>query len=201
MSVTSSIGMVSPLKKGVYYEFISIPCKGGERMEYSMPLGVLWGDHPMFKVYKETVLYKYLRNPKLGSLLLYSPNDPMDFFLSIKHDKIIEKKGPCLPSRPFALYMICKPHLKESFESYDLYFCTDIKTVYGKPEPYSRTYGCLVEMLVVLTKLKSKALDRRYLTYLDFLRWCIERSSPKEKRFKEVAEDVMQDAREIEKNP
>jgi hypothetical protein len=181
--------------KGVYYEFISIPCRGERRTPYSMPLGILWDERPKFKLYKGVGLLRYLNDET--TLLLYTPESPLDFYLSLIHDKTIELEGPCRPPREYVLYVRCRPRLLRVNKSYNLYECLDIEISHGRPVPYSRSYGCLVEMLVVLTKLEAGALDPSYIDYVERLRWCIERSSPQNEKLREVADVVLQRAREL----
>ena len=163
-----------------------------------MPLGVLWGATPLFKVYKGTGLFELLERDEVENLLLYSPKDPADYFLSIRHDPKLESEGPCKPPKDFTLYVICEPSIKEIREDFKIYECRNVEIFEGNPEPYSRAYGCFVEMLVVITKMKAGVLDQKYLSYLDFLRWCIERSAPKSEKMRVVLNYVLQSFRDFE---
>jgi hypothetical protein len=169
-----------------------------------MPLGVLWERDPIFKVYKNTGLYEILINEapnKEFKLLLYSPVDPIDYYLSINHDKIIENEGPCKPPRPYMMYILCKPKPIKEEEVSNVYLCKNVEVFEGAAQPFTRVYGCLVEMLVVLTKLEAGALDESYIDYLRKLKWCIERASPRNDMFKEVAEDVLRRTKRAKRFP
>ncbi len=186
--------------QGVYYEFISIPCIDKERLSYSMPLGIIFLNHTIkFKVYRGTGLFKILEYYKENiELMMYSPKDPLDFYLSLVHDKDLEKGGPCTPPKPYIMYITCKPVLNKKNENYNEYICGNIRLEKGDPVPYSRAYGCLVEMLVILTKIEAGVSLEFFLNYLKDLKWCVERASPYNSRLKEVAELVLQRALKTE---
>ncbi len=179
------------LLKGLYYEFIAVPC--GSR--YTMPLGVYNGVKPMFTVYREAGLYKVLRGG-VDRLFLLAPYDPLLFYESLTHklESKIEWGGDGCPitSELLGCWFQCTPKLVIEEAGFDIYECLVFKHVAGVPQPYSRVMGCLVELLVVYTKVKAGVIQEGYLDYARWLRWCIERASRGDPKYVSIANLILQ---------
>jgi hypothetical protein len=180
------------LPKGLYYEFIAVPC--GSR--YTMPLGVYNGVKPTFTVYRDSGLYRVLRGG-VRELFLLAPYDPLLFYESLTHrlEHVIVWGGDGCPvvSESLGCWFHCTPRLVAEDQGFDTYECSSFKHIAGSPPPYSRVMGCLVELLVVYTKAKAGVLSGGYVGYARWLRWCIERASRGDPRYVSIAELVLQD--------
>ncbi|MCS7106932.1 MAG: hypothetical protein NZ902_02375 [Acidilobaceae archaeon] len=173
----------------VYYEFIAFPC--GVRL--SSPLGIFGRS---FKVYKGTSLWRAL--PRASRLLLLSPLDPLAFYDSVRHELElrVEWEECPRPHERLGAWYSCMPRLLERGELYDVYRCEEFAHIGGTPPPYSRVMGCLVELLVLLTKARVGAV-KGYLEYARWLTWCVERAS-RGGRYAEVARLVLQELEALE---
>ena len=180
------------LPKGLYYEFIAIPC--GTR--YTMPLGVYNGARQSFRVYREAGLYSILRGGA-RELFLLAPYDPMLFYESVAHklESRIEWGSDGCPrvSELLGCWFQCTPALAAVNPGFDVYECSRFKHVAGAPPPYSRVMGCLVELLIVYTKVRAGVAMEGYLDYARWLRWCVERASRGDPRYVSIADLILQD--------
>ncbi len=171
-----------------YYEFVAFPC-GSDR--YSMPLGVT-AREGAFRVFKGAGLLRRL-NAK-GTLRLLSPSDPLDFYLSLRHEleAQVNWDGGCpRPDPTRGLWFTCH-YVTVSDEGPDVLFrCVELRREGGELPPYSRVYGCLVELLVLLTKAKAGAGEPWYLDYAKGLRWCVERASRGDRRYVSTADEAL----------
>ncbi|MCE4621167.1 MAG: hypothetical protein F7B95_01840 [Desulfurococcales archaeon] len=184
---------MSYLADGVYYEFIALACNA----RYTMPLGLKWSKRPVFRVYRGSGLYNILRDGKEEQLLLYAPLDPIDFYDSLMHRLDSELTG-CAPPRDFIVYVSCTPKLLLSNQEYDLYECGNAEVVPGKPVPYTRVYGCLTELLIILTKLEAQVIPgSKALEYAENLANCVKRASPDKRVYWGVADEVLQRISEL----
>jgi len=145
------------LVEDVVYEFIAIPCG----YEYTMPLGLRWGDPPKAKVYEGTGLYSILTSGGVERIVLYSPVDPLDFALSITHELDKEVAGRCEPPRPYMVMYDCQPHAAIVRDDYIELECPG-EIVEGTPLPYSRLYGAIIEILVLASKAGARVLEERF---------------------------------------
>jgi len=184
--------LVELLPKGLYYEFIAIPCGS----KYTMPLGVYNGVKQSFRVYRETGLYSILRGGA-GELFLLAPYDPVLFYESVVHklESRIEWGGDGCPrvSELLGCWFQCTPKLAMTDPEFDVYECSRFNHVAGAPPPYSRVTGCLVELLVIYTKVKAGVALEGYLDYARWLRWCVDRASRGDPRYVSIADLVLQD--------
>lgn len=180
------------LVKGIYYEFIAVAC--GYR--YTMPLGVYFEARPRFRVYANSGLYRLLRDG-VRVLLLLAPRDPLLFYESLTHrlERVLEWGGDGCPvmSPRLGSWFSCTPTLVEEGLDLDVYECLEFKHVVGTPPPYTRVMGCLVELLVLYTKVKARVIEEGYLEYAKWLRWCIERASRGDPRYVSTAEFILQE--------
>lgn len=163
------------LADGVYSELIAVPC--GAR--YTMPLGVLGGRRPLFRVYQGTGLYSILRGAA-RTLYLLAPRDPVAYWMSIEHtlEDLIQWKGCPAPDPGMGAWYKCIPTLARSEAGYDVYECRGLEHVAGSPPAYTRAHGCLVELMVVYTKLRAGVRMEGVGEYARWLEWCVTRSAP-----------------------
>ena len=180
------------LIKGLYYEFVALPCNDAP---YSMPLGLLMREEPLFRVYRGTGLYRLLGRGR-RPLYLLSPFDPMAFVYSVDHslERRIEWEGKCPKVDPsIGAWFHCVAEFMEASDNADLYICRGFKALTRSLHAYSRTYGCLVELLVLKTKVDAGVLGEDSLDYARWLYWCVRRSSPGDERYAGVALSVLQE--------
>ena len=172
---------------GVYYEFVALPCG----VRYSMPLGVLMGSTPSFRVYSSVGLYRLLRSG-VEEILLLSPRDVRLFWYSIVHSLEDLLKWNSCPEADESLgaWYSCSPILTRSYNGYDVYECRGFRFLGGYPPVYSRVYGCFVELLVLYTKLRAGVKLNDVGGYVEWLSWCIERSSPRNRSLLNIANMV-----------
>ncbi len=184
------------LLKGLYYEFIAIPCN----FKYTMPLGIYNGVKPIFTVYREAGLYKILRG-SVRELFLLAPHDPIVFYESLVHklESRIEWGDDDCPkvSEFLGCWFKCYPTLILENRDYDIYECSKFTHVAGVPPPYSRVMGCLVELLVIYTKVKAGVIREGYLDYAKWLRWCIEKASRGDFKYVSTADFILQDLERV----
>jgi hypothetical protein len=183
--------LVELLPKGLYYEFIAIPCNS----KYTMPLGLYNGVRPSFTVYREAGLYNVLRGG-VRELFLLAPYDPILFYESLVHrlESRIEWGADGCPvvSDLLGCWFQCTPVLVVEDPGFDVYECSMFKHISGTPPPYSRVMGCLVELLVMYTKAKVGVAREGYLDYARWLRWCVERASKGDPRYVSIANLILQ---------
>lgn len=198
------ISSLFPLE-GVYYEVIAAPC--GAR--YTMPLGVVReGSTLKFRVYREAGLAKILDHRE-RRLLLLLPRDPLLYVESVEHriEKRLLYRGDCPePDPELGAWVECTARYLGGQGGVHLYSC-DAKRLAGEPPGYTRLHGCIVEALVVLTKIRAgaplPALPGGVEAYLEWLSWCIKRSG--RGMYDGLADSLLRAAREAlqdrESNP
>ncbi|MDP8002572.1 MAG: hypothetical protein ACP5I6_02410 [Caldisphaera sp.] len=181
------------MKKGIYYEFIAFLCDKA----YAMPLGILYYDKPIFYVYKSTTMAKLLNLNKdtSNSIYLLSPNDPTLFLESLEHriENRIIHNNKCLDfDDKLGSWYYCNSYInKDHCDKYEFY-CDNFYKIKGENIPYSRSYGCLIELLILLTKVKAGIKEQWFLNYASGLKWCVERSSNKDEKYVELSEKLLQ---------
>ena len=138
--------------EGRFYEFIAFPCMH----RYSMPLGILWSSPPVFRVYKSTGLHSILEGYD-GHLYLLSPIRPEYFWYSVQHEleEMVEWRGCPVPDDVHGAWFKCKPVKATGSDYFTVFECRGFRHVSGEPPPYSRSYGCLVELIVLYTKIRA----------------------------------------------
>jgi len=176
--------------EGIYYEFIGLPC--GARA--SMPLGVVAGDQPTFFVYKGSRLYGSLSTS--GTLRLLSPRDPLLFVKSLRHELEQElqwSEGCPAVDESLGAWYDCRYRLLSLQKEGSSYVCDGIRYLGGLTGPFTRTYGCLVELLVLLTKARAGVWEEWFLPYAKGLTWCVERSSRGSEKYVNAALEVLRE--------
>ncbi len=167
--------------EGVYYEVIAFPCGH----VYSMPLGVVrTGSTLTFRVFRGAGLLSRLGSG--GPLMLLSPLTPEAFLWSLNHEleSMItwdpEKRCP-VPSPKWGAWVECLAESTGWEGEVRRYVCRDSRHLSGSPPSYTRSLGCLVEMLIIITKLEADAplpeIRGGVMGYLEWLAWCVSRSS------------------------
>lgn len=179
------------LLRGVYYEFIAFPCGA----EYSMPLGVFQGEVPEFRVFPGTGLYRLLREG-FRDLYLLAPVDPLNFYRSINHEiegEIRRQGNGCpAPDQSLGAWYYCAASPAGAGEGYDLYLCREFKHLSGCLPGYTRVSGCLVELMVILTKLQAGVAVEGAVGYAEWLNYCVERASRGSDRYVRVSNELLQ---------
>jgi len=177
----------------VFYELVAFPC--GAR--YSMPLGVYSWDPGYFRVYHGTGMARAYRG---GPLLLLAPRDPLLFLESLEHR--LEQRVPYYSGCPFqdprlgAWYSCLGVPLARD-PGADWYACANPRRIAGEPpHAYTRSYGCLVELLILYTKLLAGALSELPPGLVEGLHRCVERSA-RGGRIVEASRRIVQSIREI----
>lgn len=181
--------------EGVYYEVIAAPC--GAR--YTMPLGVVREDVALqFRVYQDAGLAKILDRRRLR-LLLLAPKDPLLYLESIEHklEKRLLYRGGCPePDPDLGAWVECITSYLGTQGGVHLYSC-DARRLVGESPGYTRLHGCIVETLVILTKIRAgaplPALPGGVEAYLEWLSWCIKRSG--RGLYDELADSLLRAAR------
>ena len=181
-----------------YREVIAVPCRLGE---YSMPLGLrIYEGQAFFKVYRETGLSRVLENDRPMALILLYPNDPRCFYESLKHS--LEKQklefSECPLLNVEGCYRTCLSPLRVfGGTDYDIYSCSLSRVSFIDDKcsniGYNRVYGCFLELLVYYTKVMSGIRDLPGYTYLEGLKWCIERASDRDKAVLDVVDEILSD--------
>ncbi|MGC9071584.1 MAG: hypothetical protein ACP5HK_02665 [Acidilobus sp.] len=179
---------------GVYYEFIAVPC--GSKV--TMPLGLIVGQEPAFYVYKGTSLHERLADE--GRLRLLSPYDPLAFLRSIRHELVAEIRwnNDCpVPEETMGAWYECSYRLWEVDENGKWFTCDGLQRITGSHLPYTRMYGCLVELLVLLTKARAGVWEDWYIPYAEGLAWCVRRSSRGVSNYVDAANEVLRELRSM----
>ncbi len=177
--------------RGVYYEFIAFPCGG---RPYSMPLGVLFGERPSFRVFEGTGLHGILAR-RGGLIYLLSPLDPLLFVESVGHslERLLAWEGSCPRVEPsLGSWFSCTAVYERTSGGADFYYCREFRNLSSSLLVYSRTYGCLVELLILKTKAEAGVIGKESLEYARWLYWCVKRSSPGEEKYARVALSILQ---------
>lgn len=120
--------------------------------------------------------------------------------MSVRHEleRRVEWEGDCPRTTEEAgAWFLCRHSLKERGELYDLYECEELVHLAGSPPPYSRVTGCLVELLLLLTKARAGAV-RGYVEHARWLLWCVERASRGNAKYVGAARDVLQELEALE---
>lgn len=166
--------MAGGLPEGVYMETIAVLCRGGEPA-WSSPLGLLYtGGEIKFRVFRGSRLWSLLVEGGGGwRIIAYTPEDPGEFALHV-----IEGGGrvsTCdVGEHPFTVE--CEPELVEASGGVAWFRCRGHRTRRGPGVPYTRSYGCLVELAVLASKARAGVLEGWALDYARGLAWCVERS-------------------------
>ncbi len=147
------LGDLFPVE-GVYYETVAFPC--GDR--YSMPLGVARvGGALYFRVFRGAGLLSRLGDG--GSLRLLLPARPEAFLWSLDHrlESMVEWGGDGCPEPDpsWGAWVACEARGLGWEGDARSYECVGARHLAGYPPGYTRALGCLVEMLVVITKLEA----------------------------------------------
>ena len=160
--------------EGAYSELIAMPCR-----RYTMPLGILALNPPTFKAYKGTGLSRILEEAPT-QLYLLAPRDPRLYWLSIEHklEDLIEWTPCPRPDPGMGAWYRCTPEKAEDRGEYTLYKCTGLEHLAGSPPPYSRAHGCLVELMILYTKLRAGVRLGDPRCYARWLEWCVTRAAP-----------------------
>ncbi|WP_292320948.1 DUF447 domain-containing protein [Caldisphaera sp.] len=177
--------------KGIYYEFISFLCN----YRYSMPLGILYNEEPLFYVYKTTKMAKLLSKESQNRIYLLSPYDPILFLDSLEHkieNNISYDNGCPKLDESIGIWYNCNAIYKKEFNDKLEFYCSNLLKLKGDAVPYNRSYGCIVELLVLLTKVQAGVKEPWFLTYANGLKWCVERSSNKDERYAKVSDHILQ---------
>ena len=175
---------------GPYYEFIAVLC--GQK--YTMPLGLVFGRYPAFFVYKSARMSNYLHKGKPNPIYLLSPLDPTLFIKSLRHELEMElsyREGCPQPDSKLGLWYYCKALFSYEDKERYVFRCEDMQKIGGECRPYSRAYGCIVELLVVLTKLQAGIKEPWFLEYARGLKWCVERSSNEDERLVSISDEIL----------
>lgn len=182
--------MAYNLPEGVYMETIAVLCRG-DRPVWSSPLGfVAAGGRVRFRVFRGSMLWRILVEEEYdGYIVAFTPRDPGEFALHV-----VEGGGrvkTCKPSgQPFIIK--CKPELKGVDESAAWFNCRELEVRAGQGMPYTRVYGCLVELAVLASKARAGVVEDWALSYARGLVWCVERSEAMgERRYGELARRLM----------
>ena len=165
------------IPEGVYVETVGVACT--PEGPVAMPVGLLRrGASLRFKLYRGTSLWRAIRGSP-GPLVFYAPRDPLDFLKAVDHVLEGELAG-CRPERGrYTLLVECDSAVEAGAgEGFDWYECRGARVEAGDPAPYTRAYGCIVELLVVLTKAWAGAVGCDALEYARWLGWCVGRSAP-----------------------
>ncbi len=166
--------MAYSLPEGVYVETIAVLC-GGEGPLWSSPLGFIRvGGEVRFRVFRGSRLWRLLvEEGRGGYIVAYTPGDPGEFAIHV-----LEGGGrvkTCRPEgHPFILK--CRPELLEVEGGDALFTCREFEAARGPGIPYTRAYGCLVELAVLASKARAGVADDWVLGYARGLVWCVERS-------------------------
>ncbi len=189
--------------EGMWLEFIAAPCIG-ER--YTMPLGLSRsGESWTFRVYRGTGMARLLedRGATLRfKLMLLSPSDPLFFVESYFHrlEARLEPWSQCPRVDPLlGSWYFCDAMLSGTSRDALAYTCSGgLKLIVegSKPLAYARSYGCIVELLVLHSKLKAGVTPSfDIVSYAEGLEWCIRRSAPGRSDLAVVAYELLQDIR------
>ncbi len=180
--------------EGLYYEFIAAPC--GSRV--TMPLGLVAGQAPVFFVYRGSSLYRALQ--ERGRVRLLSPYDPLAFLKSVRHQLEVElawREGCPDVDESLGAWYECNYALREINSEGKSFSCDGLRLIAGKHSPFTRTYGCLVELLVLLTKARAGVWEDWWLPYAEGLVWCVTRSSRGSGPYVVAANEVLQELRAL----
>ncbi|MCE4624306.1 MAG: DUF447 family protein [Desulfurococcales archaeon] len=179
--------------RGVYVEAIALPC-GTER--YTMPLGIVLFDNiAYFRIFRGAGLEGVIREST--GLILLLPLDPLLFadslFHSLERSRWWRGECPHPPEHLGSISVCSDPLLVYSDTIADHYMC-QVKSVTAPVfQGYSRTYGCLVELLVYFTKARAGVFTCVERDVVEYLMRCIRRASRyADDRLRSRLESVMQ---------
>ncbi|MCE4611602.1 MAG: hypothetical protein F7B17_06510 [Desulfurococcales archaeon] len=173
--------------EGVWLEFVGFPC-GCYR--YSMPIGLrdyegVWG----FRVFRDVGLARLLESCGMipsFDLFLLAPSDPLVFVESYFHRlewRIQWGWSGCPSPEPgLGSWFYCSARLAGGGEWGYSYVCEGgLRGIVkgGSPPSYYRAYGCIVELLVLHSKVMSGVdVEVDAARYAEGLYWCVVRSAP-----------------------
>ena len=179
---------------GLYYEFVGLPCG----VKTSMPIGVVAGQPPEFFVYRGTRFHEVLGES--GRLMLISPYDPLVFLRSLRHqleEELAWSDGCPSVDEKLGAWYECEYALREVTGEGKRYACSRLRLVAGHHVPFTRAYGCLVELLVLLTKARAGLWEDWWPQYAEGLVWCVTRSSRGSEKYVVPANEVLQELRTL----
>lgn len=158
------------LREGVYYELLCRLCEP----KITTPLGLRFSEgFAYFRAFSDRLREAMRETRKLVCL---APSDPLLFY-----EVVVERREPFScedkPDLAKGHWFMCEPEMVERTELFDLYRCKNFSFLWGFLEPYTRAYGCLVELLVLFTKVRASVLKKEAVEYARWLSWCVERSS------------------------
>ncbi len=190
--------------EGVWAELIAFPC--GYR--YTMPLGVMVrGGRQVFRLYRGVGLLDIAARSGYKLVLrLLAPRLPHLFVESYFHrleEKVSWEDDGC-PRTDVSMgyWFECKA-VAERVEGDSYWFSCDggLKPLGGYGlTVYNRAYGCIVELLIIHSKLKAGVtLGEGYdlLSHARMLAWCVERSAPGDEVLKGYARGLLQGIQEL----
>ncbi|MEB3806724.1 MAG: DUF447 family protein [Desulfurococcales archaeon] len=162
---------------------------------YSMPLGILGEGPYFFKIYKDPLGG---REKDIGEcLLLLAPLDPLIFYESMMHR--FESRNDLWDLDVLAglgSVFTCNPVRVGEAPEYVLYECDRLRPIsIASWRGYNRGYGCLIELLILYSRVKARVIEPDW-GVLDYLLRCIERSIPGGGDVDSVARRLLQLIRE-----
>lgn len=179
------------LPGGVYMETVSLLCRGG-RVEWGMPLGLIAnGGSVGFRVFEGSGYWRLLVEERREDavLIAYTPLNPVEFleFMMVKP----APRSDCRPS-DYSFMVTCRPRLVEARGGVARFACEDARVAWGRPAPYTRAYGCLVELAVLASKARAGVVGCEAFEYARWLGWCVERSAPGLAEYRSAAAMALQ---------
>ncbi|MCE4600816.1 MAG: DUF447 family protein [Desulfurococcales archaeon] len=158
---------------------------------YSMPLGILGEGPYFFKIYKDPMSGE--EKNVGGCLLLLAPIDPLVFYESIMHSLERRKELRDLDALAgLGSVFTCSPVRVGEAPEYVLYECDRLRPISIAPwRGYNRGYGCLVELLIIYSRVRAHVIEPDW-GVLDYLLRCIERSIPGGGNIDNVARRLLQ---------
>lgn len=190
--------------EGVWLETVAFPCVN---VRYSMPLGVMIrGGDAVFRLFRGVGMLKVVREAGLErgfKLALLAPSDPMTFVDSYFHrlEDRLEWDGGCpRPDPSMGAWYLCTAELTGWDGDAAWYRCRGgLRFLAGSLGliAYYRAYGCIIELLIIHSKLVSGAWrggDAE--TAARVLEYCVARSAPERRDLADAASRLVQLIRE-----
>ena len=176
-----AIDVAGALAEGVFLELVAFPCWD---KRYSMPLGVIqFGGQAYFRIYTGTGLGQALREG-CDCILLLAPLGAEAFVKSVLHslELSLEWQGTPMPDNSLGYWYRCGPIIRGPAIGEEEWFSCPLKELGGRlPGAYTRLYGCVVELLVHITKARAGAVPLDWELVRRML-WCIRRSARGDRR-------------------
>ncbi len=179
------------LPGGVYLETVSLLCRDG-RVVWGMPLGLIVdGGTVRFRVFRGSGYWRLLVEGGAGGAVVvaYTPLDPLEFleYMTVKP----APRESCNPAG-YSVLVECRPLLERLETGVAHFTCQQVRISWGRPLPYTRAYGCLVELAVLASKARAGVLGCDALGYARWLVWCVERSAPGRSDYRGAAAMALQ---------